>query len=168
MDITDTLILRIIDSGEQHVTKTAASELGLSRQTIASRLGRMVDSHVIKAEGSGRGRRYELLPLFDVRKQYGLDGLDEGYLWTGDIAPLLFDLPSNVIDIWQYGVTEMVNNAIDHSEGQQVTVHVRRNALRTTVRVRDDGEGIFHRIQRLMGLYDPRESILELAKGKLA
>ena len=167
MDITDTLILRIIDSGEQHVTKTAASELGLSRQTIASRLGRMVDSHVIKAEGSGRGRRYELLPLFDVRKQYGLDGLDEGYLWTGDIAPLLFDLPSTVIDIWQYGVTEMVNNAIDHSEGQQVTVHVRRNALRTTVRVRDDGEGIFHRIQRLMGLYDPRESILELAKGKL-
>ncbi len=30
-----------------------------------------------------------------------------------------------------------------------------------------DGEGIFLKIQRALGLHDPRESILELAKGKL-
>ena len=33
--------------------------------------------------------------------------------------------------------------------------------------IRDDGEGIFKRIARLMGLGDPREAILELSKGKL-
>jgi anti-sigma regulatory factor (Ser/Thr protein kinase) len=98
---------------------------------------------------------------------HDLTGLDEHRLWVSDVAPLLSDLRPNVVDIWRYGVTEMVNNAIDHSEGKRVTVFVERNALRTTVRVNDDGEGIFHRIRRLMGLYDPRESILELAKGKL-
>ena len=77
------------------------------------------------------------------------------------------DLPKNVVDIWRYGVTEMVNNAIDHSGGGTVTVAVQRTALSTTVRISDDGEGIFHRIQRLLKLYDPRESILELSKGKL-
>lgn len=167
MDIVDKLILRIIDNGEEHVATTAANELGVSRQTVAARLKRMTTQDIIKAKGVGRGRRYELLPLLSVRKSHQLAGLDEYHLWMTDVAPLLSDLPPNVIDIWRYGVTEMVNNAIDHSEGTQVVVFVERNALRTTVRVSDDGEGIFHRIQRLMGLYDPRESILELAKGKL-
>lgn len=167
MDIVDKLILRIIDRGEPHVATTAASELGVSRQTIAARLKRMASEHVIKAEGAGRGRRYALRSILSVRKSYAIQGLDEHRVWMSDVAPLVSDLPSNVIDIWQYGITEMVNNVIDHSEGTHATVSIERNALRTTVRVADDGEGIFHRIQRLMRLYDPRESILELAKGKL-
>lgn len=167
MDIVDKLILCIIDRGEPHVATTAASELGVSRQTVAARLKRMAGEHVIKAEGVGRGRRYALLPLLAVRKVHDLAGLDEHRLWMAEVAPLVSDLQPNVVDIWRYGVTEMVNNAIDHSEGRQVSVLIERNALRTTVHVSDDGEGIFHRIQRLMGLYDPRESILELAKGKL-
>lgn len=167
MDIVDKLILRVIDGGETHVATTAAVELGVSRQTIAARLRRMAAEHVIKAEGQGRGRRYELLPLLSVRKSHLLAGLDEHRLWMTDIAPLVSDLAPNVVDIWRYGITEMVNNAIDHSEGQRVVVWVERNALRTVMKVSDDGEGIFQRIQRLMGFYDPRESILELAKGKL-
>src|SRR3989304_1763905 len=42
-----------------------------------------------------------------------------------------------------------------------------RDALNTSVYVADEGEGIFLKIQRAMNLYDPREAILELAKGKL-
>lgn len=167
MDIVDKLILRIIDRGETRVASTAAAELGVSRQTIAARLKRMAGEQIIQAEGAGRGRRYALLPILSVRRTRALEGLDEHRLWMDEVAPLVSDLPPNVVDIWRYGVTEMVNNAIDHSEGAQVTVFVERDALRTTVRVSDDGEGIFHRIQRLMELYDPRESILELAKGKL-
>lgn len=167
MDIADKLILRLIDQGEPHVTGVAASELGVSRQTIATRLKRMASGHIIKAEGVGRGRRYALLPILSVRKSYPIKGLDEHRVWQTEVAPLVADLQTNAIDIWRYGVTEMINNAIDHSEGAHVVVSVERNALRTTVRVSDDGEGIFHRIQRLIGLYDPREAILELAKGKL-
>lgn len=167
MDIADKLILGIIDSGELHVASAAAKALGVSRQTIAARLRRMAADHIIKADGTGRGRRYALLPILVVRKSYDIERLDEHRLWLADVQPLVSDLRPNVVDIWRYGVTEMVNNAIDHSEGQRVDVLVERNALRTTIRVSDDGEGIFHRIQRLMGLYDARESILELAKGKL-
>lgn len=77
------------------------------------------------------------------------------------------DLPGNVRDIWHYAVTEMVNNAIDHSGSENVAVELVRDALNTTVYIADEGEGIFLKIQRAMNLYDPREAILELAKGKL-
>lgn len=167
MDAVDQLILRIIDKGERYVSATATKELGVSRQTVAARLRRLAEEHVVKAEGVGRGRRYVLLPLLSVRNVHDLVGLDEHRLWMSDIAPLVADLPTNVVDMLRYGVTEMVNNAIDHSEGRSVSVLVERNALRTLMRVSDDGEGIFHRIQRLLNLYDPREAILELAKGKL-
>lgn len=167
MDTAEKLILRLIDAGNPHVASAAAEQLGLSRQTTAARLRKMVDSGTIHAEGVGRGRHYRLLPLVSVRQDYPRAGLDEFRAWQNDISPLLSDLPENVIDIWRYGVTEMVNNAVDHSEGTEVSIQVRRTALATNIIVSDNGEGIFHRIQRLIGLYDPRESILELAKGKL-
>jgi hypothetical protein len=61
----------------------------------------------------------------------------------------------------------MINNAIDHSGSENVVVELVRDALNTTVYIADEGEGIFLKIQRAMNLYDPREAILELAKGKL-
>lgn len=70
-------------------------------------------------------------------------------------------------DVWHYATTEMINNAIDHSGSADVRVAVRRNALFAEVTVADAGEGIFLEIQRAFGLHDARESILELAKGKL-
>jgi hypothetical protein len=76
-------------------------------------------------------------------------------------------LGEGVRDIWHYAITEMVNNAIDHSGGTQVRVGMRRNALDTSAWVVDDGIGIFLKIQQALGLHDARESILELAKGKL-
>ncbi len=60
----------------------------------------------------------------------------------------------------------MVNNAIDHSGSDKIKVWCARNALYTQVWVSDDGEGIFNKIQKALQLYDPREAILELAKGK--
>jgi hypothetical protein len=88
-------------------------------------------------------------------------------VWREVFQPVVRDLAENVQDIWHYGVTEMVNNAVDHSASPEVRVGVHRDAVCTTGFVADVGEGIFLKIQRLLGLYDPREAILELAKGKL-
>ena len=71
------------------------------------------------------------------------------------------------MDIWQYGFTEILNNAIDHSSGKYVTIRVTKTAATTEILILDDGEGIFKKIQREIGLHDERHSVLELAKGKL-
>lgn len=93
--------------------------------------------------------------------------LAEDQVWRNDVLPILAGLPYNVIDIWQYCFTEMLNNAIDHSGGTKVVVQVDRQETRTRIAVMDNGVGIFRKIQRSMGLIDERHAILELSKGKL-
>ena len=69
--------------------------------------------------------------------------------------------------LFRSGVTEIINNAIDHSSGHQLLVQVTKTATNTEIVVYDDGEGIFKKIQRELGLLDERHSVLELSKGKL-
>jgi anti-sigma regulatory factor (Ser/Thr protein kinase) len=94
-------------------------------------------------------------------------GLEEDQVWSVTVLPLLEGLPANNVDIWQYCVTEMVNNAIDHSEGSEVTVMVGRRPSNTQVLVLDDGIGIFRKIKAALNLEDETQAILELSKGKL-
>lgn len=66
----------------------------------------------------------------------------------------------------QHGLTEMVNNAVDHSEGRHLVVVARRDAERVSLWVIDDGVGIFRKIARALQLPDERLALLELSKGK--
>ncbi|MCA1793883.1 MAG: DUF4325 domain-containing protein, partial [Desulfobacteraceae bacterium] len=91
----------------------------------------------------------------------------EDVVWRNDMSVLLSDFPDNVIEVWGYCFTEILNNAIDHSSGQTVRINLKKNAVSTEIYIHDDGEGIFNKIQRIMGLLDERHAILELSKGKL-
>lgn len=159
--------LQAIAQDGKGVAARLAEEFGRSRQAVNTHLKRLVDEGLIEAEGSTRARVYRLGTLAEASRGYPREGLREDVVWQEVFSPLLEDLPSNVMDVWHYGITEMVNNAVDHSGSVQVLVGLRRNALFTDAWVADTGEGIFLKIQRALGLYDPRESILELAKGKL-
>ncbi len=102
------------------------------------------------------------------KKEYNLDGtLNEDRVWDQDIGPLLANLPKNVLNIWCYAVTEMLNNAIDHSGGTMVGIAVESSFLTTNICISDNGVGIFRKIQAALNLEDERHALLELAKGKL-
>jgi len=159
--------LGLIAEGAARVGTRLASEFGVSRQVANGYIQSLLRDGLIDAAGSTRARAYRLRTLAAVERAYPREGLQEDAVWREALAPLVADVPENVRDIWRYGVTEMVNNAIDHSGSREVRVGLRRNALFTEAWVADEGEGIFLKIQRALGLYDPREAILELAKGKL-
>ena len=76
-------------------------------------------------------------------------------------------LASNVQQIWSYGLSEMVNNVIDHSEAENMHVVVYQNYLTTSVILTDDGIGIFEKIKNHFDLPSIEEAICELFKGKL-
>ena len=61
----------------------------------------------------------------------------------------------------------MLNNVIDHSESDTVTVSVKWEGEEIRLVVFDQGVGIFRKLQAELGLSDPRQAILELSKGKL-
>ncbi len=159
--------LALISEDGRGVATRLTREFGLTRQAVSKHLKALGSEGLVEAEGSTRARVYRLVPLASGLRTYPREGLAEDVVWRELFAPVVSGLPENVVDIWRYGVTEMVNNAVDHSGSPTVEVGVWRDAVKTLGMVRDSGEGIFLKIQRSFGLYDPRESILELAKGKL-
>ncbi|MCM0045168.1 MAG: DUF4325 domain-containing protein [Burkholderiaceae bacterium] len=157
---------RLIAVNPSSVAARLAELEGITRQAASARLASLKNAGVIAVAGNGRGVKYALLDTVREVRSYPISGLSEDWVWREQCAPVVKDLPENVRGIWHHGVTEMVNNAIDHSGSTDVQVGIARNALSTKVWVSDHGEGIFLRIQRALNLYDARESILELAKGK--
>ena len=159
--------LELITADGQRVGTRLAQSAGLSRQVANGYLQALVKEGLVEAKGTTRAKVYRLKPLAEVERSYPREGLQEDLVWRELISPVVARLPQNVRDIWHYAATEMINNAIDHSGASGVQVEVRKNALNTEVLVADEGQGIFVKIQRALGLHDPREAILELAKGKL-
>ncbi len=160
----------IVGNVEKHsgeIAKVAAERFGITRQAVNKHLQKLVAEHALVQAGKTRSRTYSLASLLQWNKNYPLSpDLTEDKVWREDVAPLLGKMPRNVTDIWQYGFTEMLNNAIDHSEGTTLHVEIKKNAVTTEVAISDNGVGIFKKIQAALGLLDERHAVLELAKGK--
>lgn len=102
-----------------------------------------------------------------MARDYALDGLEEHEVVEQFIIPAIKDLLENAVRILEYGSSEMINNAIDHSGGTKVRVGIIFDPTYTRILIHDDGVGIFNKIQRGLGLDSPHDAILELCKGKL-
>jgi hypothetical protein len=103
-----------------------------------------------------------------LQKTYSINNCPpEDIVWSRDVKPILEGLPVNVMSIWNYGFCEIFNNAIDHSGGSEIVVSLERSEISTNLLVRDNGRGIFKKIQQFLVLYEERHALLELAKGKL-
>jgi anti-sigma regulatory factor (Ser/Thr protein kinase) len=161
----------ILEHVEQHagdIVALTAQTFGVSRQAVHRHVQRLVREQVLHMQGTTRSRRYTLGLRVDWQQQYPLSAdLKEDRLWRDDIRPVLGDLPANVIMLWQHGFTEMLNNAIEHSAGRHAVVSITQTALDTKMTIWDDGEGIFTKLTRELGLEDERHAVLELAKGKV-
>lgn len=160
-------ILELAKNNTPALATRAAEHFNVTVPAVMRHIKKAEADGLITTTGIGRLKKYSLAIMEVLKFKFAREGLKEDTVWRENIQPLVEGLPENVRDTWHYGVTEMINNAIDHSEGKTVNVYFEKTALDITIWIVDDGEGIFHRIQRLLKLYDARESILELAKGKL-
>jgi anti-sigma regulatory factor (Ser/Thr protein kinase) len=126
----------------------------------------MQDAGEVARQGAGRGSKYVLVT--DFSRSYPIAGLEEHRVWeeiVGTVQGVRAARP-NVRSILQYALTEMVNNAIEHSAGRTVRVDVTVSENEIRFDVADDGIGIFRHVQERFGLEDEFEAIGELAKGK--
>ena len=162
-------ILKSVEEFPGTVARKAAEEFGLSRTAINRYLRRLIDEGLLTATGKTNARRYELRNLVEISFQ--LEGitasLSEDTVWRFRILPHIRDVPKNVVDICQYGFTEMLNNVIDHSVSDDAVISCRQNYCKISIDVMDSGVGIFEKIQKDFDLPDPRSALLELSKGKL-
>lgn len=161
----------ILESVAEHprdLVTFVAEAFGLSRQGAYRHVRKLVEEGLVTATGQTRARVYELRKIVDHRFTLAVDPqLEEDRVWRDAVLPMVLPLSENSTRIAQYGFTEMLNNAKNHSEGTEIVVTVQRSAIDLEMSILDDGVGIFRKIRRDLGLDDERHAILELAKGKL-
>lgn len=140
--------------------------LQISRRRATQLLRKLVALQWLTTIGSPRKLHYQPGALRQVVRRYALDGLQEDLPWRHDFAPR-FDLPLEVARMAEHIFTELLNNAIDHSGGTNVTVSMRQTPLQVQLLVSDDGCGLFERVAQGFDIDDPHRVMLELSKGKL-
>ena len=165
-EIRDFIIFNI-EEHPSNITILTAEKFSVSRQAVLRHINKLIKDGALTVEGNTRDRKYSLKPIIDLTFQLSLKGLEEDIVWREKISPILSDVPANINKICYYGFTEMLNNAIDHSNGQKVIINIKRTLSDIQIWVIDDGVGIFNKIQKELGLNDILHTILELSKGKL-
>lgn len=161
-------IMENVGQYPKDINNLTARRFDITRQAVNKHIQSLVEQKTLALSSTTHSRLYVLQPIEQWVKSYVLSkALEEHVVWENDISPRLGEIPENILDIWQHGFTEMLNNAIDHSSGKNVKIFLTRTAIATQIVISDDGEGIFKKIQREMGLMDERHAVLELAKGKL-
>jgi anti-sigma regulatory factor (Ser/Thr protein kinase) len=165
----NTLTLWITPAATDHPHDLAdhvAARLKVTRRTANKALTRLVELQWLVREGSRSKPRYQPGLLRQVARTYPLAGLEEDLPWMRDFAPY-FHLSREVQRMTQHAFCELLNNAIDHSEGTAVTVSLRQTPSHVQLLVSDDGRGVFDKIHEAFSLEDPTLAMLELSKGKL-
>jgi anti-sigma regulatory factor (Ser/Thr protein kinase) len=167
---TDEIRDFIISNIEEHpgnISTLTAEKFSISRQAVLRHINKLIKSGSITVEGKTRDRKYSLKSIVNATMSFSLNDLEEDVVWRESVLPLLESIPDNIIRICYYGFTEMLNNAIDHSNGNKVIINIERNLIEVKILIIDDGIGIFNKIQKELGLSDVLHAILELSKGKL-
>lgn len=171
---------RLARSGRWFTVRDVASAAGVSRQAAHRPLVRLVETGALTAEGKGRATRYRgtagakraASPVgggggFD--RSYRIAGLGEDQVWR-DLDRSLPGLAAagvrNARAIIQYALTEIVNNAIDHSGSPRVRVRARADRRQAWFAVEDAGVGAFENVRVGLGLPDALAGLQEISKGK--
>ena len=142
---------RMMGLGPMPVSYTHLQRLGITRRAANAQLKALVAAQWLRVSGAGRSARHAPGALRQVVQRYPLATLQEDLPWRQDFAPF-FELPPEVERLLRHAFTELLNNAVDHSGGQTVTVSLRQTPLQVQLLVSDDGCGIFERIAQGLSL----------------
>ena len=160
-----------IRNKEPDFLKKTAENFDISETSVRRYIRDFLDGGVLLAdEHSPCGLR---LKSEAVQFTCANDGtLEEDTVFWKDIHPQIRELSEKVQDVWYYAFSEIMNNAIEHSGGDTITLTVQKDFLYTEISVVDNGAGIFRRIREYVretsGVdLDVSQAALELYKGKL-
>lgn len=145
-----------------------AARLGISRQAAHRRLAKLVRDGALVREGAGRAARYVSTESAVVRRRYATAGLAEDRVFA-DLerrVPAIGALPRSGYTALQYALTEMTNNAIEHSGARSIELVVEPRDDGIAFEVIDGGVGAFEHVRARLSLASSLEAIQEIAKGK--
>jgi biotin operon repressor/anti-sigma regulatory factor (Ser/Thr protein kinase) len=147
--------------------------LGISRQAVNKHLKTLLQNGSLIKIGVTRGAVYKIAttgkkPKKTFKKSFFLEGLEEDKVFQQ--ISLALNLTKTISpranEIARYAFTEMLNNAIDHSQSDKCQVEVIVDEFNFQFRIRDYGMGVFFSIYDKYKLTDENSAVGELIKGK--
>lgn len=155
-------MLNKIDMNEDVVKKTI-NRFNISHTTVYRYLKELEKSNLIIKSKNGEFTLAEKRTTFSFKNH----NLEEDAIFYNNIENIICDFPDNVRKIWTYAFTEMFNNAIEHSESDEIICEIFRTSINTTILIIDTGIGIFKKIKDHYNFNSLDDAICELFKGKL-
>jgi DNA-binding MarR family transcriptional regulator len=166
--------LEIIKSDKKITPKDLSEKAGVSRQQASKVINKMKDEGVLVAVGRGPQTIYispESDEIFDFKfqKTFENKNIEEDKIVSEAklSAGFLKKLPDNTKSIFDYAFSEMINNAIDHSDSEKIKVEVGKEKNFLVFTVRDFGVGVFRNIIKKKNLASETDAIQDLLKGKM-
>jgi len=162
--------------GKKRATSTEiARDLNFSRQYASQVLHGMALAGQVKKFGSTRGAFYVLPERVDElgpaasRRRLRNRNLKEHEVFERFVAasPAFQAAPENIRGILSYAFSEMLNNAIEHSQSLFIEVHLESDLHTIRFQVSDFGVGVFRNVMKQRGLKSELEAMQDLLKGKV-
>lgn len=136
----------------------------ISRQTVYKYLKDFMSDKIIRKDSKDEYLINDY--IYDVIKLKNKN-LQEDLIYRDYIRKHEKDKKDNIVRILSYTFSEILNNAIEHSEGKNIIITYAENFFYIYISILDDGVGIFKKIQRDHNLKNENEAIFELKKGKM-
>lgn len=144
-----------------------------SRQYVSKIVQELVKAGVLVQSGVGINIRYTHKNRSDLFKQSFERRYKNSQITEEDILNQIREehffkdkLSENIIKILEYALSEIINNAIEHSKSKSINVQVVKEENTISFTVTDYGIGVFKNVMDKFDLKNEYEAINELLKGK--
>ena len=158
-------ILEKISARSPDVVKQTVQTFDISPNTVYRYIRELETTDIIKKDSSGYYLTTETKYYKLQRSNNEL--VNEDLIYHKYIRHWMEDSADNVRRIWEYSFTEMMNNAIDHSNAETVDIIIKKSYLNTVIFIKDNGIGIFRKIKEFYHYAQLDDAVKELFKGKL-
>lgn len=167
-------IMGLVTQGKTIKSADIGTHFGVSRQYIGKILNNLIDKGLLVKVGSTRSAFYvspqllEQLPNIGLKKHFKNHDLREHEILQRVITelPIIKKLPDHIQSIFDFAFSEMVNNAIEHSQSPTIEIRVVKHDDILEFVVSDLGIGVFRNIMKKRNLASELEAIQDLLKGK--
>lgn len=167
-------ILRFAREKNRISTSEIVRQTKFSRQYISRLLGELVKANKLVKSGEYRYTMYALPGKVaflgkHLKKRFLNENLSESDILKEitSQAPFIYSGTDNAGSIFDYAFSEMVNNAIEHSESKYIEIEVNTMDDKISFRVRDFGVGVFAKVMKKRQLPSLMDAAAELSKGKV-
>jgi len=175
--LTTEKILEAVQIKGRVKTSDFISHFGVSRQYVSKLLSRLVEEKRLIKIGSTRSAFYiteeylqknpKIAPTI-YSKIFINKNLEEHNIFRvveQNFLPFS-GLSENIKSIFEYAFSEILNNAIEHSNSKKIRISVSLNNNILVFIIDDFGIGIFRNIMKKRNLKSETEAIQDLLKGK--